>query len=769
MKRFLAMLLVVCMICAFTACSTGGDKEGEWADADTRQSNDTTGLKTGSPSGELQVQDDGKYFKASWVSGLSFAGSEEDAFEDIEPMYNIPDGFEFRINVNPMEDFWLYSVYECFAVYSDRECTKEVGAEINYDAEAGVVTVAPSMDNEWVNTYPREGIETGYIRSEDPDDWHKDIRTWGSLKTLYLVIYIDTKADTVTFLDKPKRMMFTIAAEIDSPTVKVKFNDEGNMMLCWDNVDGAEYYKVYYGNNWRMRELGRTDKTEFLLDDSDEFYKDSQMNSLLSDAYDYAVVAVRGEKESRLSNIIRGEDYAKSAPKFLSTREKRNYTAGEYSIFDLPREVEVRMADVSTAKRYPVIWDFRNHEIDSMGAYTFYGKLPGIRLRLSYKCLGEDLPTEEEIEAFYETVQYPATMAEDNTDKINIQDSPSIKDVPAKTTDEIAIDITGEEKPENQLSLAQHIALGMLNHETTIDLSAYPEAGDPAYLRDVVEMIMTQCVLVLDEEYVTFDFVNKQLKVKYSLSDEESLEKQIRVLEKAEEVLKAVIQDGMSLEEKEKAIHDWIVENGRYHDEILQAYYDGTDLDELVEQHADSFNVYGILVNGLGVCQSYAETFKLLCDLAGVPAVVATGKNGMVPHAWNKVMIGNQWYNVDVTNNDQEVLKYPVYNTCNRILNKYYSESLAYVLDDEFAAYSSDDETQDYYYKAGLYSRTTEELKEMIKANLATSDVFFIKTSPDLTDEEISEILVQALVESGLVQNDIKTLNYLNIIGVKQR
>lgn len=39
-------------------------------------------------------------------------------------MYNIPDGFEFRINVNPMEDFWKYSVYECFAVYSTANVPK---------------------------------------------------------------------------------------------------------------------------------------------------------------------------------------------------------------------------------------------------------------------------------------------------------------------------------------------------------------------------------------------------------------------------------------------------------------------------------------------------------------------------------------------------------------------------------------------------------------------------------------------------------------------
>ena len=137
-----------------------------------------------------------------------------------------------------------------------------------------------------------------------------------------------------------------------------------------------------------------------------------------------------------------------------------------------------------------------------------------------------------------------------------------------ETTEEIVIDIAEETRQENDLSLAQAIALGMLNHETTIDLSAYPEAGDPEYLRDVIQMVLSQCVLVLDEEGITFDFKNQQLNVQYRLSMEESFAKQVQVLEKADEVIKAVIRDGMSVEEREKALHDWIVDNGQYHHEV---------------------------------------------------------------------------------------------------------------------------------------------------------------------------------------------------------
>jgi hypothetical protein len=347
--------------------------------------------------------------------------------------------------------------------------------------------------------------------------------------------------------------------------------------------------------------------------------------------------------------------------------------------------------------------------------------------------------------------------------------SPSVKEVPTEVTEETVIDIADETKQENELTLDQAIALGMLNHETTIDLSPYPEAGDPAYLRDVLQMVLSQCVLVLDEEDITFDFKNQKLNVEYGLTQEESLAKQMQKMEKADTVIKTVIRDGMSQEEKEKALHDWIAENGQYHDEVLQAYYDGEDLNEIASKYADSFNVYGILVNGLGVCQSYAETYKLLCDFAGVPCIVASGNMSSVPHAWNKVMIGNHWYNVDITNNDGSILPYPVYNSSDNMLKRYYSEGLSHVLDSQFAAFSSTDESQDYYYKAGLYSKSKEELKQIITGQLSSSELFFIKTNPDFTDEEVAESLIRAVDDLGLNRQDVLMIYNLNILGVKKK
>lgn len=56
------------------------------------------------------------------------------------------------------------------------------------------------------------------------------------------------------------------------------------------------------------------------------------------------------------------------------------------------------------------------------------------------------------------------------------------------------------------------------------------------------------------------------------------------------------------------------------------------------------------------VCQGYAKGLQYLCLRAGIPAIYVTGTANYNPppvdHAWNMVMIGGEWYNVDATNDD---------------------------------------------------------------------------------------------------------------------
>lgn len=131
---------------------------------------------------------------------------------------------------------------------------------------------------------------------------------------------------------------------------------------------------------------------------------------------------------------------------------------------------------------------------------------------------------------------------------------------------------------------------------------------------------------------------------------------------KAKSIVSKIIKPGMTDLQKEKAIHDYIVNNTRYDNEN---YERGTIPPE-------SYTPYGVLIKGVAVCQGYAQATALLLNMAGVKTIVVTGSafNGYVSggHAWNIVQINGRYYHLDTTWDDpvtptgKDLLRYDYFN-----------------------------------------------------------------------------------------------------------
>lgn len=97
--------------------------------------------------------------------------------------------------------------------------------------------------------------------------------------------------------------------------------------------------------------------------------------------------------------------------------------------------------------------------------------------------------------------------------------------------------------------------------------------------------------------------------------------------------------------EKCRWIHNYLVRNTRYNYAALQR----------PDDYPDSFGIWGGLIDGIAVCEGISKTFKLLCDLFGVDALVIFGKSSQdtlgvdKPHAWNMVKFNNEYVHVDAT------------------------------------------------------------------------------------------------------------------------
>ncbi len=91
---------------------------------------------------------------------------------------------------------------------------------------------------------------------------------------------------------------------------------------------------------------------------------------------------------------------------------------------------------------------------------------------------------------------------------------------------------------------------------------------------------------------------------------------------------------------KEKLIYDYILSHAVYN---TSPVWNTTA--------PDDWNAYGVIMNGIGVCESYSEAFQLLCLSVGINCIGVDGDAGG-NHKWNAVCLDNEWYMCDITFDD---------------------------------------------------------------------------------------------------------------------
>ena len=117
-------------------------------------------------------------------------------------------------------------------------------------------------------------------------------------------------------------------------------------------------------------------------------------------------------------------------------------------------------------------------------------------------------------------------------------------------------------------------------------------------------------------------------------------------------IVAQIITTQMSDSQKEKAIHDYIVNHTEY-DLSLQGY-----------------TAYSALHDGKTVCNGYVQTAYLMFKEAGMESMIVKGtyiSNGQATdHEWNLVKINGSWYHLDITlddaASDTSAISYANYN-----------------------------------------------------------------------------------------------------------
>lgn len=230
-------------------------------------------------------------------------------------------------------------------------------------------------------------------------------------------------------------------------------------------------------------------------------------------------------------------------------------------------------------------------------------------------------------------------------------------------------------------------------------------------------------------------------------------------LNKARYTVGKLISTGLSDYDKEKKLHDYLINTTRYD---YQNYLKDTLPDE-------SFTAYGCLVKGVAVCEGYSRAMKLLCDLSSLECTVVSGKskNGSrwEGHAWNIVKVDGEYYHLDVTNDD------PVSKDGGSILAYYYfnlpdSEMLRTSTWDKANFPACTSTVNSYYYKNSMVAESRSAFDKAVQAALALKKTMIELKVGDYSDNNYSNLSELVFKTNAVVKYNSLINEELGIIRI---
>lgn len=245
---------------------------------------------------------------------------------------------------------------------------------------------------------------------------------------------------------------------------------------------------------------------------------------------------------------------------------------------------------------------------------------------------------------------------------------------------------------ESTVRCYKEIYGGLYNYSEVIDLPDEvlhkDDVGDLISLvictAPEINQISSEYSLVVDSSgYI------EEIKVSYAKSKEQG-DAELAQL-KAEVASICAKAEGMDTYEKLKFFHDTIILKCSYSDEDKNAY-----------------SAYGCLIEGKAVCEGYSKAMLMLCQYADIECIPVMGSASLndrpVAHIWNKVLIGGEWYNIDVTWDDpisnlgDDYLRYDYFNITDAACQAdHIFEENAYM---KYPSAAS--ESYNYFVKSGL-------------------------------------------------------------------
>ena len=734
--------------------------------------------------------------------------------EDIMPLYNVAEDQVFDFTFQTDWDTLTVQESDMVTVHTDSKCEPESELPVYIDAtenEKGfTLSISPIT----------AVLETVYNEEDEEKNEHV---VWGNAPTYYIAIHYDTESEELKKLDSPIIVPFTIKHEVPAPEVKGVVDANGCFSLQWEPVEGAEEYRIYnllddgqwtgsYNDPVDSAESGylecsllyMTSTTDTKFTDFNGSGEDSLVmheRSVSGKLYcigqnfsvggEYYVSAVVDGKESGFACAVKTSDL--QIPWKLSDEDDLMFAEYEDET-ELPLTVDVVNIDGSiTARNVYYTFQMENTWVEGWKTPEYAYQVEGTMLT---GCVSMDGSLEKDYPEHVGSISPVGNIEPENN--INKQPDTDLETI-IKELESLDTAALFEQQRENTKKHKEQgekqstnavdekylifadsaeeewLALNLVNGETEISLEAFPKLQYADTLEDVFYKVYYQNPYILGVQRFGYDYKNMTFYVEYAYSQDEMEQMRSEIYEESENILDEIITKGMSDEEKRMAIYDYLEENCEYDYEALEEAeknnYKKTENDE----HEYAFNVYGIIVKKLGVCQSYAYAYKLLCSMSGVECNVMTGYlDGSLPHAWNVVKIDGEWYQTDSTNNEKVAgIPYFLYNSDSETAQMTgFSSDKMYEIDDEISDYESANKEYEYYYANDRYAEDLDEYADVLGTLVEDEENICIRYGGEKPDaEDFEEIVVEVFYRKNM-EEKLADMSYLisnNFIVLKQR
>jgi hypothetical protein len=685
---------------------------------------------------------------------------------DEELIAYVKDNYQTNKNVTYEEPVVLLEQDHAFSFNYSEEALDKMRDD-GYDRDAvlevyidDALRIPVTTDIDWEDTTatitPATSSSSFTYLNEDYDFSQRN--EWGLYNHYYLVQYYDLESGKR--LKKPIVTVFTVDAPLETPKMKVKAEDDNSYTFSWDEVSNAdEYYlmRVDFDHSgdpsftviadtkdtsWNSKKDGKyitnvnseifkafnNAKDEQYASDSTNWCEYGDVAALGST---FGVIAKDGNTFSSMSNLDptktnREDIVCQTATLAFS---ESNIASTLETIEQIPYQLPATSCDGNTINA-EVRLDTKNMTIEADGLHIPYN-LQNDSVYSEFVITTYNLDTyEKDVEnknksisdTYKKETSHIYTYQSTKAVAFDVKESntmPDVKDSMYGTTD-----------------LETFITPNMIDGAALIDISNFDDYSSD-YIYDLLEQIITQNPIILKANDYYFDTNEDKIYIQYYTNRTLQQQTQQSIRDEVTRITSEIITPEMSDVDKVYAINQYICDITAYDYPASEA-----DDDTRSKDYYYANTVEGVFLRKSAVCEGYAAAFMLLADAAGLDSIMVTGYPSDAPdvrHAWNRVLIDDQWYVVDPTYNDSESPN-SVVLLADATADTLYKEDEWFLVDEDLDKYqATGDDIYEYYRTKGL-NVTTSNAASVIINQLQGNSSATVRLPMDTTDAQYDNI-----------------------------